>query len=63
MTFLVFDLRRAIMQFDDDARHALLPEGHQYAPAHHRLHTGRNGVGEGHVEGHGERDVAKERHL
>ena len=51
------------MQLDDDARHALLPEGHQYAPAHHRLHTGRNGVGEGHVEGHGERDVAKERHL
>ena len=53
----------AIMQFDNDAGHALLPEGHEHAPADHRLHAGRNGISERHVERHGQGDVGEEGHL
>src|SRR5579864_4929079 len=40
----------AVMQVDDDAAHALLPERHQYTASDGRLHTVRNAVGEGRVQ-------------
>jgi hypothetical protein len=43
----------------DDARHALLPKGHQHPPADHRLETIRDVVGESGVEGHRERNIAE----
>ncbi len=55
-------LRLAIMQLDNDAPHPLLSERHQHAPADHRLHACRNGVGERHIERHGECNVAEEGH-
>ena len=61
--FLGFDPWRTIMQLDDDTREALLPERHQHPPAHDRLHAGRDGVGERHVQRHGESDVAEEGHI
>ena len=60
---LGFYLRQAVMQLDHNARHALLPKGHQHASAHYRLHTRRNGVSKYQVEGHGEGDVAEESHV
>ena len=55
-------VRLAIVQFGDDARHALLAEGHQDTPAHHRLHAVRDAVGEDGVERHGQGYVAEFRH-
>ena len=46
-------LRRTVMQLNHDARHALLPERHQHAPADDRLHARRDGVGERHIQRHG----------
>src|ERR1700758_1836637 len=42
--------RFAVMQVDDDAAHALLPERHQYTASDGGLHTVRNAVGEGRVQ-------------
>ena len=50
------------MQVDDDTGHALLPERNQHAPAQHGIRPIWNRVCEGHVERHGNGDVAEEWH-
>ena len=41
----------AVVQFDDDARHALLAKRHQHASAHDGRGVCRDTVGEDHVQG------------
>src|SRR5207302_10585460 len=53
------DLRLAVVQFDDDARHALLAKRHQHASAHDGCGVCRNTVGEDHVQGDGNGYVAE----
>ena len=53
------DRRLAVVQFDDDARHALLAKRHQHAPAHDRRGIRRDTVGEDHVQRHGQGNVAE----
>src|SRR5205814_3042478 len=45
------DCRLAVVQFDNDARHALLAERHQHASAHDGCGVYRDTVGEDHVQG------------
>jgi hypothetical protein len=47
------------MQFDHDARDALLPEWNQHAPADDRRRIRPNTVGENHVQRHGQGDVTE----
>ena len=49
----------AVVQFDDDARHALLAEWDQHASAHDGRGVRGDTVGEDHVERDGDGDVAE----
>ena len=49
----------AIVQFNDDAGHALLAKGHEHASADHGSGIGGDTVGENHVERHGQGNVAE----
>ncbi len=54
-----FDRWLAVVQFDHDAGHALLAEGHEHASADDGSGLGGHTVGEDHVERHGQGDVAE----
>ena len=49
----------AVVQFDDDARHALLAERDEDASAHDWRGIRGDTVGEDHVQRHGQGDVAE----
>ena len=49
----------AVVQFDDDARHALLAERHEHASADDWRGVRGDTVGEDHVQRHGQGDVAE----
>ena len=53
------DRRLAVVQFDDDARHALLAERDQDASADNGRGIRRDTVGERHVQRHGQGNVAE----
>jgi hypothetical protein len=47
------------VQFNHNAGHAPLAEGHEYAAADHRTSIGGDTVGKDHVERHGQGNIAE----